>query len=182
MRDFGSYFSPPRFARREYGAEETPPFFKVIRKMTRTAAREIAFKLCFSQNENPVPAEELLGRFFDEEYYNSLQSDDEVFSEYPDAVQMEYIGRIIRGVSLHGAELDGYIEKYAVGWNYGRISRVAVALMKMAMFELLYMPDVPNKVAINEALELAKRYDEERVVPFMNGVLGTFARKEVAHL
>jgi N utilization substance protein B len=151
--------------------------------MTRTAAREIAFKLCFSQNENPVPVDELLGHFFDEEYYGTLCSDDdEVFSEYPDAVQMEYIGRVIRGVSLHGAELDGYIEKYAVGWKFGRISRVAVALMKMAMFELLYMPDVPNKVAINEALELAKRYDEERVVPFMNGVLGTFTRSEVAHL
>ena len=150
--------------------------------MTRTAAREIAFKLCFSQNENPTPPEDLLGHFFDEDYYETLQTDDEVFREYPDPAQMEYIGKIIRGVALHGAELDGYIEKYAVGWKYGRISRVAVAVMKLAMCELLYMPDVPEKVAINEALELAKRYDEERVVPFINGVLGTFVRSEVAHL
>jgi N utilization substance protein B len=170
--------------RRGYGGGgDSAPYARVMRKMTRTAAREIAFKLCFSQNENPTPPEVLLGHFFDEEYYASLQSDDDaVFSEYPDARQLEYIGKIIRGVALHGAELDGYIEKYAVGWRFGRISRVAVALMKLAMFELLYMPDVPNKVAINEALELAKRYDEERVVPFMNGVLGTFARSEVAHL
>lgn len=147
--------------------------------MTRTAAREIAIRLGFSLAENPKDPATLLGDFFDEEYYASLGVEEEVFALYPDEVQLAYIGRIIRGVAEHSAELDGYIEKYAVGWKFGRISRTAVAILKTAMFEILYMPDVPDKAAINEAVELAKRYEEPMTVPFINGVLGSFARHEV---
>jgi N utilization substance protein B len=147
--------------------------------MTRTAAREIAVRLCFGLTENPKDPNLLLSEIFDEDYYASLEDEDEVFSSYPDELQREYISRIIRGVSEHGAELDGYIDKYAVGWKFGRISRTAVAILKTAMFEVLYMPDVPNKAAINEAVELAKRYEEPATVPFINGVLGSFERNEV---
>ncbi|SHI08219.1 NusB antitermination factor [Sporobacter termitidis DSM 10068] len=146
--------------------------------MTRTAAREIAVRLCFGLSENPKDPAQLLGDMFDEEYYDSLKEEDEAFSSYPDELQMDYISRIIRGVCDHGAELDGYIEKYAVGWKFGRISRTAVAILKTAMFEIMYMPDVPNKAAINEAVELAKRYEEPMTVPFINGVLGSFSRSE----
>ena len=147
--------------------------------MTRTAAREIAVRLCFGLSENPQDPGKVLGDMFDEEYYASLGEEDEIFAVYPDDVQLDYIGRIIRGVSEHGAELDGYIEKYAVGWKFGRISRTAVAILKTAMFEILYMPDIPNKAAINEAVELAKRYEEPMTVPFINGVLGSFSRNEI---
>ena len=147
--------------------------------MTRTAAREIAVRLCFGLSENPKDPNLLLSEMLDEEYYASLQAEDEVFSVYPDELQRDYISRIIRGVHEHGAELDGYIEKYAVGWKFGRISRTAVAILKTAMFEILYMPDVPNRAAINEAVELAKRYEEPSTVPFINGVLGSFERSEV---
>jgi N utilization substance protein B len=146
--------------------------------MTRTAAREIAVRLCFGLSENPQDPNAVLGDVFDEEYYASLGAEDETFAEYPDEVQLEYIGRIIRGVSAHSAELDSYIEKYAVGWKFGRISRTAVAILKTAMYEVLYMPDVPDKAAINEAVELAKRYEEPMTVPFINGVLGSFSRNE----
>ena len=148
--------------------------------MTRTVAREIAVRLCFGLTENPVPAQTLLTSFFEEEYYNTLTAEDEVFASRPDEAQMDYISRIISGVYEHSAELDGYIEKYAVGWKFGRISRTAVAILKTAMFEVLYMPDVPNKAAINEAVELAKRYEAPETVPFINGLLGSFSRAEVA--
>ena len=147
--------------------------------MTRTAAREIAVRLCFGQSENPKNPDLLLGEVFDEEYYASLKTEDELYAAYPDEAQLDYIARIIRGVSDHSAELDGYIEKYAVGWKFGRISRTAVAILKTAMYEILYMPDVPNKAAINEAVELAKRYEEPNTVPFINGILGSFERNEV---
>jgi N utilization substance protein B len=148
--------------------------------MTRTTAREIAVRLCFGLSENPQDPNTVIGNTFDEEYYASLAGEDEIFEAYPDGVQLDYIGRIVRGVSEHGAELDGYIEKYAVGWKFGRISRTAVAILKTAMFEILYMPDVPDKAAINEAVELAKRYEEPATVPFINGVLGSFSRNEVS--
>jgi N utilization substance protein B len=147
--------------------------------MTRTAAREIAMRLCYGLSENPKDPAELLGDMFDEEYYDSLKGEDEIFSSYPDELQLDYIMRIVKGIADHGAELDGYIEKYAVGWRFGRISRTAVAILKTAMFEIIYMPDVPDKAAINEAVELAKKYEEPMTVPFINGVLGSFSRNEV---
>ena len=75
--------------------------------------------------------------------------------------------------------MDGYIEKYAVGWKFARIPLVASAIMRVAMFEIMYMDDIPNAAAINEAVELAKKYESDEVVRFINGILGNFLRQEV---
>ena len=58
---------------------------------------------------------------------------------------------------------------------------VAAAIMRVAMYEILYMDDIPNGVAINEAVELAKKYESDEVVKFINGILGTFVQKEAIH-
>jgi len=147
--------------------------------MTRTVAREIAVRLCFSVSENPSEPGELLSRVFNEGYYATLKAEDKLYKEYPDDIQLEYITRLVSGVVGHSAELDGYIDNYAVGWKFGRISRTAVAIMKTAMFEVMYMPDIPDSAAINEAVELAKRYDPPETVSFVNGVLGSFVRGEI---
>ena len=147
--------------------------------MTRTDAREIAVRLIFSISENPTDPEAFLNQVFDEAYYARLAEEDALYQSPPSAKQLDYITRLVTGVFEHSAELDGYIEKYAVGWKFARISRTAVAIMKTAMFEVLYMPDIPDKAAINEAVELAKRYESPETVPFINGVLGSFARSEV---
>ena len=83
------------------------------------------------------------------------------------------------GVSQHAAELDTYIEKYAQGWRFDRISLVASAIMRLAMFEIMYMPDIPNGAAVNEAVELAKKYDDPETAKFVNGILGSFVREEI---
>ena len=146
--------------------------------MKRSAAREIAVRLCFSITENPSDPGELLSRMFEDEYYSSLKDEDEIYGKSPNAKQLEYIKRLVTGVYDHSAELDGYIDKYSVSWRFGRISRTAVAILKVAMFEVLYMPDVPDSAAINEAVELAKSYETPETVSFMNGVLGSFIRNE----
>ena len=146
--------------------------------MTRTVAREIAVRLCFSISENPSEPGGLLAHVFEESYYATLKEEDKLFKESPDERQLEYITRLVTGVAEHSAELDAYIERYAVGWKFGRISRTAVAIMKVAMFEVLYMPDVPGKAAMNEAVEMAKRYESPETVSFINGVLGSFSRSE----
>ena len=147
--------------------------------MKRSTAREIAVRLCFSITENPSDPDELLSLMFDDEYYSSLKEEDGIFSKSPNAKQLEYIKHLVSGVYDHSAELDGYIDKYSVSWRFGRISRTAVAIMKAAMFEVLYMPDVPDNVAINEAVELAKKYETPETVSFINGVLGSFSRNEI---
>jgi len=146
--------------------------------MKRTTAREIAVRLCFAISENPSEPGELLSRTFEEEYYNSLKAEDELYSEKPNKKQLDYITVLVTGIYEHSAELDGYIEKYAVGWKFGRISRTAAAIMKLAMYEVLYMPDIPDSAAINEAVELAKRYESPETVSFINGILGSFSRGE----
>jgi len=146
--------------------------------MKRTVAREIAVRLCFAISENPTDPQELLSRIFDEEYYASLQTEDELYKSKPNKKQLDYISSLVIGISEHSAELDGYIDKYSVGWKFSRISRTAAAIMKLAMFEMLYMPDIPDKAAINEAVELAKRYEPPETVSFINGVLGSFSRAE----
>ena len=147
-------------------------------EVKRNAAREIAVRLCFSVSDNPSDPGELLSGVFEQEYYATLKTEDELYSKSPNAKQLEYISALVTGVYEHSAELDGYIDKYAVGWKFGRISRTAVAIMKTAMFEVLYMTDVPNSVAINEAVELAKHYEPPATVSFINGVLGAFVRAE----
>ena len=147
--------------------------------MNRRIAREIAVRICFSLSENPGPAAKILDKFFAHDFYSSLAAEDDLFAEYPDENQREYIERIVLGVSEHLAELDGYIEKYSKGWSFSRISRTAAAVMKTAMYEIMYVPEVPDSAAINEAVEISKKYDEPETVKYINGVLGAFARNEM---
>ena len=72
------------------------------------------------------------------------------------------------------------IERYAKGWKLDRLSRTALAILRCAICEILYMEDIPNAAAINEAVELDKSYDEPDTVSFVNGVLGGFMRGELS--
>ena len=146
--------------------------------MTRTNAREIAVHLAFALGFSDRTADELLESSLTRESFQQLREEDPLYSEFPNEKQRRYITELVRGVDAHGPELDGYIAKYAVGWSFSRISRIAAAVMRVAMYEILYLPQVPDKVAINEAVEIAKKYLESDVVGFINGILGSFIREE----
>ena len=146
--------------------------------MTRTSAREIAVQLCFAAEANHMDPTELLDIFFSKEHYDTLGSEEELFQAFPDDRQMAYIRRLTQLVTEHRAELDTYIERYAHGWKPERISRTALAVLRCAISEILYLEDVPSAAAINEAVELAKNYDDPDTVSFVNGVLGGFMRGE----
>lgn len=146
--------------------------------MTRTNAREIAIHFTFELSFSDLSAAQLLDEFFTREYFALLGEEEPLYAEYPNEKQRDYITALVKGVFEHGAELDGYIEKYAVGWKFSRIGRVAASIMRVAMYEILYMPDVPNAAAINDAVEIAKEYEEEETVKFINGILGSFVRGE----
>ena len=146
--------------------------------MTRKAAREIAIQLCFAASASDAAVEDLLEDFFSGEHYESLGEEQELFRELPDEKQMEYIRELVTLTMDHRIELDRYIQRYARGWKPERISRTALTILRCAMCEILYMEDVPNAAAINEAVELDKGYDEPDTVAFVNGVLGGFMRGE----
>ncbi len=148
--------------------------------MTRTTAREIAIQLGFAAAATGEAPGELLERFFEREHYDSLAREDELYVQYPDEKQMDYITRLVTLIDEHREEIDGKIRRYARGWKLERISKTALAVLRCAFCEILYMDDIPNAAAINEAVELAKGYDEPDTVAFVNGVLGGYMRGETS--
>ena len=146
--------------------------------MIRSTAREIAVRLAYELSFTDLTVGELLDQTLQEDYFAALAQEDALYAQAPDQKQEQYIRKLVCGVAEHAAELDSYIEKYAVGWKFERIPLVASAIMRVAMYELLYMPEIPNAAAINEALEIAKKYEDDKVVSFINGILGSFVRQE----
>ncbi|MBE6939515.1 MAG: transcription antitermination factor NusB [Ruminococcaceae bacterium] len=147
--------------------------------MTRSTAREISMHLAYALSFTSLSTEDFLKEQLSEENFSGLAAECEIYEDLPNEKQLLYIRRLVCGVADHAVELDAYIEKYAKGWRFDRISLVASAIMRVAMYELLYMPDLPHGVAINEAVEIAKKYESPEVVRFINGILGTFLREEV---
>lgn len=136
----------------------------------------LAYELSFTDR----PLDELLDERLSAESFAALAGEDELYAEAPNAKQAAYIREIVHGVAAHAPELDGYIAKYAKNWSFERIPLVASAIMRVAMYEVLYHDDVPTGVAINEAVEIAKKYETAETVKFINGILGSFARGELA--
>lgn len=147
--------------------------------MVRNTAREIAVHLSYELSFTRQSADALMDQRLTKESFAELAEEYALYQEAPDGKQEAYIRRLVRGVAEHGAELDGYIAKYAKGWRFSRIPLVASAIMRVAMYEILYMPDIPTGAAINEAVEIAKKYETPETVKFINGILGSFARKEL---
>ena len=145
--------------------------------MTRTNAREILVHLVFALNFKNEPADALLQSLMDQSYYPSLQTETDIYAERPSERQMQYISDSLHGIERERETLDGYIRKFAINWELSRISRVARAIMQVAMYECLHTDDVPVSAAINEAVELTRKYEDEDVVSFVNGILGGFARE-----
>ena len=147
--------------------------------MVRNTAREIAVHLSYELSFTDKQIDALLDERLKKESFAILAEEDDLYQETPNAKQAEYIRRLVKGVNEHAAELDGYISKYAKGWSFARIPLVASAIMRVAMYEMLYMPDIPNGAAINEAVEIAKKYETPETVKFINGILGSFVRQEI---
>ena len=148
--------------------------------MVRNTAREIAIHLSYELSFTSKQIDALLDERLTKESFEILKEEDSLYQEIPNAKQAEYIRRLVKGVNEHAFELDGYIEKYAKGWKFSRIPLVASAIMRGAMYEILYMQDIPKGAAINEAVEIAKKYETPETVKFINGILGSFVRQEIS--
>ena len=147
--------------------------------MTRNTAREIATHLAYELSFTNLSPKEFLDARLNGENFSDLAPECDLYAELPNAKQEEYIRHLVTGVAEHAAELDTYIEKYAKGWRFDRISLVASAIMRVAMFEIMYMPDIPNGAAVNEAVEITKNYEDDETAKFVNGILGSFVREEI---
>ena len=136
--------------------------------MSRTTAREVAMMMHFSN---------LLGGEDTPEHVCEKAE----LSSSLDAEDLLYVSQVLEGISQHTPELDEFVSRYAKDWTIDRIARVDLSILRVAIYEMLYRKeDVPAGAAINEAVELCKRYGGERSYAFVNGILGSVAKEIVA--
>ena len=147
--------------------------------MNRTQAREFAVLLVFEQGFCVSTPQELLENWLDDQVFLSYSDENSLFAKMPDETQKEYISSVVLGVAGQNKVLEGYVEDNALGWKINRISRLALSVMKVCIFEMLNKKEIPPKVALNEAIEICKKYEDEDTVSFVNGVLGAVTRQRV---
>ncbi len=130
--------------------------------MNRKAEREQAFILIFEKSFRSDSVEEII-----EDALNAENYEHSDFSE-----------SCFRGVYDNLNEIDSIIEKNLTGWTIGRISKVALSILRLAIYEIKYVDSVPVGASINEAVELCKKYATNEDSSYVNGVLGSVARAE----
>ncbi len=130
--------------------------------MKRREAREQAFILIFERSINHDPTQQIIDA--------AGLSDDIIIDDFAEKLAM--------GVEENEETLDARIEKHIRGWKMNRLSKVALSLLKLAIYEIIFEKDIPVSVSINEAIDLAKKYGGAEDAPFVNGVLGSVAKEQ----
>ena len=129
--------------------------------MTRREAREQAFCLLFQETVSGAPVDDIL----------------RAAHESRDLVPDSFTEGLCYGVEEHKEDIDRMIEGNLKGWSIRRVSKVALTLLRLAAYEMCYEKDIPVSVSINEAVELSKTYGGEGDPAYINGVLGSIAKK-----
>ena len=148
--------------------------------MTRGDARELAVHLIYGRAFTGEEPEQVVSVRLDKEYYEKLKDENEVYMERPNRAQLRYIDSVVAGVANREEELSAQIQKYSIGWDITRISKLTRCILQLAMFEILYVEDGPTGVAVAEAVRIAKKYDGDDTGSFVNGILGAFGRSLTA--
>ena len=150
--------------------------------MTRGNARELAVHLIYAREFTGEEPEQVVSTRLNREYYNKLAEENQVYTDRPSKAQVTYIDTVVSGVANRCEELNALIQKYSIGWDVKRISRLTRTVLQLAIFEILYVEDVPTGVAISEAVRISKMYDGDDTGTFVNGILGAFARELTAEV
>ena len=145
--------------------------------MSRKTARTAAMQMIFEKVSGGQGGEETLRMVYDELRENGVPGIRNIGRSEPDEEDRAYIMRAFDGVLSHRDEIDELIEKTAKGWALDRMALVDLTILRLAVWEILYDPEVPGNVSIAEAMELTERYSDPDDKPFVNGVLGTIVRE-----
>lgn len=144
----------------------------------RSVARECALKILYQKDTTARSIEATV-----EEFWNSdLIVDEDEPAIDVDAELKEFTARLVYGVSLEISSIDAKISSYATNWQLKRMAIIDRNILRMSCFEFFYCPDIPPKVSINEAVELAKKYGDLESSKFVNGILDKIHKTEVISL
>lgn len=144
--------------------------------MSRTLAREDAFKLIFEMEITKTDAPSAINYLFE-----TVTEKNEMWAQnFVSAPNRKYIEELVKGVEEKQDFLIDIINPTLKDWTLSRISKVNLAILKLAVYEMYYMDDIPCKVSANEAVQLAKKYSGKDAAAFINGVLGTVIKRKEA--
>ncbi|MBE7020929.1 MAG: transcription antitermination factor NusB [Ruminococcaceae bacterium] len=141
--------------------------------MKRQDLRKYAFLITFGRSISFDSPEEALANFL-ETFRDDYEKENGKFSKN----NLEFVKDIIFGIHKNIEVIDETIVKYAKGYTLERISKVALAALRVSIYEILFREDIPNKVSVNEAVEIVKTYEGEETKKFVNGILGNMLRTE----
>ncbi|MBD7910013.1 transcription antitermination factor NusB [Clostridium cibarium] len=128
--------------------------------MSRKKSREKAMELAFGMEISKDTTNEALETFVDNFEGDNLKD-----------LDLQYIREILEGIDNNKVQIDLIIEQNLQNWKIERIAKINLTILRLAIFEMKYVDDVPGRVALNEGLELAKRYSDDKSVSFINAVL-----------
>ncbi|KMT60600.1 transcription antitermination protein NusB [Listeria fleischmannii 1991] len=127
--------------------------------MKRREARERALQALFQMELNEMTTDQAIQNVMDEE-------------------QDDYVETLVTGVAEHKSELDQTIETHLDNWQLSRLNKVDLSILRVSAFEMLFLEDVPDRVSLNESIEIAKIYSDEKASKFINGVLANIAQND----
>ncbi|EAD7947520.1 transcription antitermination factor NusB [Listeria monocytogenes] len=127
--------------------------------MKRREAREKALQALFQIELNEMSLDQAI---------KNIMEDD----------QDDYMEKLVEGVMANKAEIDAIIEPNLDNWRIDRLSKVDLSLLRLSVYEIKYLDDVPNRVSLNESIEIAKIYSDEKSSKFINGVLANIAPED----
>lgn len=129
--------------------------------MTRTEEREQAFVLIFEKEFNmDTSMDDII----------SYAAEADVFSE------SAFVSSLAKAVFENIDAVDAVIDKYSIGWKKSRLPKTTLAILRLAICEMMFVDSIPESVSINEAVELAKKYATTEDASFVNGILGSYSR------
>lgn len=134
--------------------------------MSRRDARRHIFNLVFQTEFNvDCDVRESIDTYTEE--YENFKKD-----------ETDFVSREYRGILANIESIDSYIDKFAVGWNVARIPKTDLAIMRMGVYEIVFDEEIPDAVAVNEAVELAKEFSADKAPAFINAVLSKIVKNK----
>ncbi|MDK2803549.1 MAG: transcription antitermination protein NusB [Peptostreptococcaceae bacterium] len=132
--------------------------------MKRKELRETAVKLFYEMD---------IQKTFEHKFYKNFLAENELI-----ALNDNYLKEVFDSFLLNRDNIDDIIQKSSTSWDIRRIAKVDLSILRVAITEILYLSDIPDKVSINEAIDLAKKYGDENSYKFVNGLLGKIVKNE----
>ena len=132
--------------------------------MKRKELRKAAVKLFYEMD---------IQKTFEHKFYKNFLAENELI-----ALKDNYLKEVFDSFLLNRDNIDDIIQKSSTSWDIRRIAKVDLSILRVAITEILYLSDIPDKVSINEAIDLAKKYGDENSYKFVNGLLGKIVKNE----